>query len=164
MYPHWIVISRFVSQWYTLPTFVIAMLIAVLELWYLASKLHRHIHFTLGANALYASALCVVLTLCIPYTGSATHKDMHNLITLLFVLFAASGFALIAKQLRSRILGMQSGVLFAICVLELVFLARHTAHPVYSWVWPVLELSGIAMLIAALYIIAATVDRKTKVI
>lgn len=142
VYPHWVTLSHFAAQWYTLLPFVLAMLIAMAELWYVGSQLHRHSDLRVGANALYASAVCAGLLLLIPYMGKAYQKDAHDLIALFFVLFAASGFGLIARRLRNHLLGSLSMVLFMICVLELIFLARYKLHPVYPWVWTALELTA----------------------
>jgi hypothetical protein len=163
LYPHWITLSDFVGRWYTLILFVIAMLIAILELWYLGRELRRHPHFQAGANTLYVSAVCACLILCVPYTGSAPQKDIHDAIGVLFVIFAASGFALIAKRLRNYPLGSLSGLMFGLCVLELIFLARYKAHPVHAWAWTVMELTGIAMMMAALYIIGGILEKEAQI-
>lgn len=160
--PHWVTLSQFAAQWYTLVPFVFAMLIAMLELGYIANRLRRHGRLNAGANALYASAVFVALVVCVPYMGSAAHKDLHDIFALLFALSAAFGFASIAKQLKNYALGALSGVMFGICILELVFLARYKAHPVYPWVWTVLELAAIAALIAALTITAKILEPKAK--
>lgn len=160
IYPHWVTLSHFASQWYTLLPFAFAMIIAMLELWYLCSRLHKYANYRLSANALYASAVSAGLILCVPYKYGATQKDTHNFIALLFVLFAASGFTSIARRMRSYTLGALSGILFVICVLELIFLDRYKSHPVHPWVWTVLELSGILALIAALNIIAEVLEQK----
>jgi hypothetical protein len=162
MFPHWVTLSHFVSQWYTLIPFAFAMLIAIFELWYLGARLHRNSNLRLGANALYSSAVCAALILCVPYTGRAIQKDIHNIFALLFVLFAALGFASIAKRSRHYTLGSLSGTLLIICVLEIIFLVRYKAHPVSPWVWTILELSGIAALIIALYIIAEILEQKRR--
>ncbi|HSX35458.1 MAG TPA: hypothetical protein VLH84_00825 [Patescibacteria group bacterium] len=94
--------------------------------------------------------------------GAAVQKDIHDIVALLFGLAAACGFAAIAKQWRNYALGTLSGLLFGICVLEVIFLARYKAHPVYPWVWTVLELIAVASLSAALYITAGFLERKTK--
>src|ERR1700733_1470367 len=108
--PHWVTFSHFASHWYTLVLFVIAMCVALLELWYISNKLRQYPSLSLGANALGASAVCIALILCIPYIGTSTQKSIHNLVTLLFVLFAAFGFASIAKVLRSHILATSGSV------------------------------------------------------
>lgn len=162
LYPHWITLSDFAERWYTLIPFVLAMLVAILELWYLGHRLNRYPHFRLGAIALYASAFCACLILCVPYMGSAPQKDVHDIIALLFVVFAASGFVSIAKRLRNYPLGSLSGLMFTLCVLELIFLARYKAHPVYAWVWTVMELTGIAMMMAALYVIGGVLEKEAK--
>jgi predicted membrane protein len=104
----------------------------------------------------------VGLVACIPYTGAAIQKDMHDIVALLFALSAVVGFAFIAKRLQNYTLGSLSGTMFGVCVLELIFLARYKAHPVQSWVWTVLELAAIASLIAALGITVKTLEQKTK--
>lgn len=157
IYPHWLTLSHFAEHWYTLIPFAIAMLVAVLELWYLGGRLRQSLHLGTGANALQASAVCAALVVCIPYT---VNKALHNIVALLFVLLAAFGFAVVAKQLRQYTLGMLSATLVVICVLELTFLARYNAHPVYPWVWVVLELAAIALLVIALYVIAVILERK----
>ena len=156
IYPHWLTLSHFAEHWYTLIPFAIAMLIAVLELWYLGGRLRQYLHLGAGANALRASAVCAALVVCIPYT---VNKALHNIVALLFVLLAAFGFAVIAKQLRQYALGMLSAALVIICVLELVFLARYNAHPVYPWVWVALEMTAIVLLTVALYTIAVILER-----
>src|SRR5581483_6574315 len=95
LYPHWVTFSHFATQWYTFIPFTFAMLIAMTELWYLSDRLHGLNELKMGANALRASAVCAGLILCVPYVGNATQKGVHDLITLLFVLFAAFGFAFI---------------------------------------------------------------------
>jgi len=161
LYPHWVTLSSFALHWYTLTPFILAMLIAMAELWYVAAKLRRS-GLTLGANALYVSGTFIGLVVCIPYVGSAIQKDIHDIVALVFALSAALGFAVIAKPLRSYILGTLSGVMFGICALELVFLARYKAHPVHAWVWTVLELIAIASLIAAIDSTVTALERKTK--
>lgn len=160
MYPHWVTLSGFATQWYTLVPFVFAMLIAVLELGIIATQLHRHNRLVIGANALYTSAVFVGFVVCIPYLGSAVQKDIHDAAALLFALSAAFGFACIARQLRNYVLGALSGVLCGVCTLELVFLARYSEHPVRPWVWTVLELTAIASLIAALDVTAQVLEPK----
>jgi hypothetical protein len=159
LYPHWVTMSHFAEHWYTLIPFVVAMLIAMLELAYIATQLHHHGGVVTGANAFYASAAFIALVICIPYLGSATQKDLHNLVALLFALSAAFGFVMVAKGLRNYVIGTLSGAIFIICLLELVFLARYKAHPVYTWVWTVLELAATAALIIGLDAIAVIIGR-----
>lgn len=160
LHPHWVTLSGFASRWYTLIPFVLAMFIAMFELWYVAARLRKYGRLTAAANALYVSAVCIGLVVCIPYAGTAIQKDIHNIVALVFALSAAFGFAVIAKRLGNYILGMLSGTMFGICVLELVFLARYEAHPVRPWVWTVLELVAIASLIAAIDVAVTLLGKK----
>lgn len=162
VYPHWVTLSDFAAQWYTLIPFTFAMVIAMLELWYIAAQLRQHGRLATGAVALYTSAIFVGLVVCIPYRGSAAQKDIHDATALLFALSAAFGFASMARRLRNYMLGMLSGALFGICALELIFLARYNTHPVRPWVWTMLEVAAIASLIAALDITAKILDSKSK--
>lgn len=157
LYPHWVTLSHFAQQWNTLVLFVFAMLVAMFELAYVAVKVRSR--SPLAAGFLYASAACLGLVVCVPYLGSATQKDLHDLFALLFALCAGAGFAVLAKRLRSVALGTLSGMIFAICLLELMFLANYAAHPVQPWVWTVLELGAIASLVAGLDVVVA-VDKK----
>lgn len=159
LYPHWVTFSDFVGHWYTLLPFVFAMLIAIAELWYIGFALHRQPHLRGGSYALYASAACAMLIVCIPYAGTATQKDIHKLVALLFALFAAIGFVMVAKRTRSLLLATLGFAVFGLCVLELIFLVRYKTHPVYPWVWSVLELGGTASLIAALYTTAKILEK-----
>lgn len=154
LYPHWITLSDFALRWYTLIPFIIAMFIAMFELWYIGTGLHKHSHLKAGASALDASTVCTVLILCIPYMGGAVQKDIHDAVAVLFVIFAAVGFALVAKRTRYYSLGWLSGGMFGLCALELIFLARYKEHPVYPWVWTVMELAGVAMMMVALNVVA----------
>lgn len=129
------------------------MLIAILELWYVGSRLHRHSQLRTSAVLLHTSAVFAFLIVCVPYLGSASQKDAHDILAMLFVVFAASGFVSVAKHSRHYTLGLLGGLMFGLCVLEAIFLARYKAHPVYSWVWTIMELAGIATMMAALYII-----------
>jgi len=54
LHPHWATLSGFAARWYTLIPFVLAMGIAMFELWYVATRLHKHGHLTTAAN-LYGS-------------------------------------------------------------------------------------------------------------
>jgi hypothetical protein len=162
LYPHWVTLSGFVHHWYTLIPFVLAMLIAILELWYVGTGLYRHVRLRTSAVLLYASAISACLILCIPYTASALEKDVHDAIAMLFVVLAASGFISIATNLRHHLVGVLGGLMFGLCILEAVFLARYQAHPVYSWVWTVMELAGIATMMVALYIIGGMIESNFK--
>jgi hypothetical protein len=162
LYPHWITLSDFVHHWYTLIPFVLAMLIAILELWYVGNRLYRHVQLRTSAVLLYASAISACLILCVPYTGSALEKDLHDAIGMLLVVLAASGFIAIARSLRHYLVGILGGLMFSLCILEAVFLARYKAHPVYSWVWTVMELAGIVTIMVALYIIGGIIETKSK--
>jgi len=78
----------------------------------------------------------------------------------MFVLLGALGVALIAKHLKHVLLGVISATMIAICILELVLLARFNAHPVDAWVWTILQLILTPLLIYALYVIAGTLEQK----
>lgn len=157
--PHWGALSHFAEHWYTFIPFALAMSIAVFELVYAATLLRRINGMNLGSNALYASAGFMALVVCIPFLGSPLQKDIHDLVALLFALSVVFGFAAIARRLQNYILAVLSGLLFAICVLEIVFLARYNAHPVQPWVWTVLELGAIVLLVIGLDVIATVVGR-----
>jgi hypothetical protein len=160
LYPHWVTLSDFVHHWYTLIPFVLAMFIAILELGYVGSRLYRHVQFRISNVLLYASAISACLILCIPYTGSALEKDLHDAIGMLFVILAASGFISIAKNLRQYGVGILGGLMFGLCILEAVFLARYKTHPVYSWVWTVMELIGIATMMVTLFIVGGIIEAR----
>lgn len=159
MSPHWGALSHFAEHWYTFIPFALAMTTAIFELIYAANLLRTIGGITAGSNALYAGAGFMALVVCIPFLGSPLQKDIHDLVALLFALSVVFGFAAIAKRLRNYILAALSGLLFAICVLELVFLARYNTHPVQPWVWTVLELGAIVSLVSGLDVIAAIVGR-----
>lgn len=158
--PHWGALSHFAEHWYTFIPFAAAMVIAIFELIYAANLLRRPGGITTGSNALYASAGFMTLVVCIPFLGSPLQKDIHDLVALLFALSVVFGFAAIAKRLRNITLAVLSGLLLAICVLELVFLARYNVHPVRPWVWTILELGAIVILIVGLDVIAVIVSRQ----
>lgn len=157
--PHWGALSHFAEHWYTFIPFAVAMIIAILELVYAAILLRQTLGMATGANALYMSAGFMALVVCIPFLGSPLQKDIHDLVALLFALSVVFGFAAIAKRLKNYMLATLSGLLLAICVLELVFLARYNAHPVQPWVWTALELGTIVLLIMGLDAIATVVSR-----
>jgi|GEM_PF-1051726 len=157
--PHWGALSHFAEHWYTFIPFAAAMGVAIFELIYAANLLRKLGGITTGSNALYASAGFMTLVVCVPFLGSPLQKDIHDLAALLFALSVIVGFAAIAKRLRNYILAILSGLLFAICVLELILLARYNTHPVQSWVWTALELGAIVLLVAGLDVLAATVSR-----
>jgi hypothetical protein len=160
--PHWLTFSHFAAQWYTLIPFVIAMMTCAFLLWGIGWELRQHNELYIGGNALRASAIGAILIVCIPYTGSMAQKNLHNSITLLFVLLAAFGIAWSGKQLRNYTLGAMSGALLGICILELIFLARFDTHPVRSWVWVVLQLAATLLLILGLYIIAEKLEQESR--
>ncbi len=161
LYPHWVTFSLFAGQWYTLPFFIVAMLITMLQLWYISAKLRQQVQLRFGGTVMRASAICVILVICIPYRGGLTQKSIHNAAVLLFVLLAALSLIRLAKPLHSITLGVMSGALVALCVLELVFLARYNMHPVYPWVWVVLQVIVTAILMLALYVIALRLEQKS---
>lgn len=157
--PHWGALSHFAEHWYTFILFAAAMIIAILELVYAAILLRQTLGMATGANVLYMSAGLMALVVCVPFLGSPLQKDIHDLVALLFALSVVFGFAVIAKRLKNHMLATLSGLLLAICILELVFLARYTAHPVQPWAWTVLELGAIVLLIVGLDVIATVVSR-----
>jgi hypothetical protein len=161
LYPHWVTLSDFASMRATMLLYVFAMLVATAEIYYLGSKLRRNPRLKFGANTLCASAIFAGLIVCVPYTGSNVQKDIHDAAALFFVLFAATGFASIANQLRNYVLAAMSGVIFALCILELLFLSRNKLNPTQPWLWTILELTGIAALVAAMYILAGVLESKS---
>ncbi len=156
MSPHWGALSHFAEHWYTFIPFAVAMIIAMLELVYAATLLRQAGGLAVGSNTLYASAGFMALVVCIPFRGSPLQKDLHDLVALLFALSIVFGFAVVAKLLRNYMLAMLSVLLFVICILELVFLARYSTDPVQPWVWTILELGAILLLVAGLDVIAIT--------
>jgi hypothetical protein len=160
LYPHWVTFSHFATQWYTLVPFIIAIATCTTLLWSVGSKLRQFTPLRSGGTALMASAISAVFIICIPYTGAATQKSIHNTAVLLFVLLAALGIAIIAKRLRQAALGLISATLIGICILELILLAHYNEHPVRPWVWVVLQLILTPLMITALYIIAHVLERR----
>jgi hypothetical protein len=138
------------------------MIIATLELWYVGARLYRHVRLRTSASLLYASAISACLILCVPYTGSALEKDLHDAIAMLLVVLAASAFISIARNLRQYLVGILGELMFGLCILEAIFLARYKAHPVYSWVWTVIELAGIVTIMVVLYIIGGIIENNPK--
>ena len=96
----------------------------------------------------------------IPYRGSSTQIALHNLAALLFVVFAAGGLAWLARKLRDIMLGFFAVLQIGVCVLELIFLARFDQHPVYPWVWVVLQLLVTAILLLSLLRIFLTLEKR----
>jgi len=138
-YPHWVTFSHLALQLYTLPFFLAAMAITIFLLWHTGKRLKaQELHK--ASVALYSSAVCVALVVLIPYKGSDAQIAIHNLAALLFVLFAAGGLAWLAQKLRDRVLGAAAAFQIGTCILELIFLIRFSQHPVYDWVWVVLQL------------------------
>lgn len=134
------------------------MLICAVLLWRIGSELRRHAQLYKGGTALLASAASAILIICIPYTGSLTQKTVHDIIVLLFVLFAAFGIGWVGRQLKNYGMVTVSGTLLGICLLELIFIARFDTNPVYPWVWVVLQLGATLLLILGMYIIADKLD------
>lgn len=160
LYPHWVTFSHFANRWYTFIPFAIAIGTCGLLLWKVGSELRRHANLRSGGTVLIASAVSASLILCVPYAGSSIQKDIHNMIALLFVLLAACGLAITAKRWRFVILGVISGALVGICVIELTLLARYVEHPVSPWIWTVLQLILTPLIIVALYTIAHELERR----
>lgn len=160
LYPHWVTFSHFANRWYTFIPFLIAIGVCSLLLWQTGKALRRQAELRAGGTLLVTSAVCAIFIICVPYAGSSSQKDMHNIIVLLFVLLAASGIAMTAKRLRSLSLATISAAQIGICALELTLLARLNVQPVSEWVWVVLQLILTPLTIAALYIIASELERR----
>jgi hypothetical protein len=107
---------------------------------------------------MYTSAICIGLVVLIPYKGSSTQIALHNLAALLFIIFAAGGLAWLARKLHDIVLGLSAALQIGICILELIFLARFNQHPVYSWVWVVLQLLVTFLLLLSLLRIFSTLE------
>lgn len=149
LYPHWVTFSHLALQAYTLPFFLLAMGTTIFLLLHTGRKLRAQELHKAGI-ALYTSALCIGLVVLIPYKGSETQIAVHNLAALLFVVFAAGGLAWLARKLRDKVLGAAAFLQIGTCILELVFLARFNQHPVYPWVWVVLQLFVTLVLLLSL--------------
>lgn len=160
-YPHWVTFSHLALQAYTLPFFLFAMgatlfLLAHTGRRLRAQELHR------AGIAMYLSAMCIGFVVLIPYKGGDAQVALHNLAALLFVIFAATGLAWLARKLHDAILGLSAALQFGICALELTFLARFNQHPVYSWVWVVLQLFVTFLLLLSLLRIFSTLKKLKK--
>jgi len=157
LYPHWETFSHLALQTYTLPFFLLAMGATIFLLTHTGRRLKAQELHKAGIT-MYMSAICVGLVVLIPYRGSNTQIALHNLAALLFVIFAATGLAWLARKLRDVILGFSAALQFGICALELVFLARFNEHPVYPWVWVVLQLLVTFLLLLSLLRIFSTLE------
>lgn len=160
-YPHWVTFSHLALQAYTLPFFLLAMGITIFLLAHTGRRLKaRELHK--AGVAMYMSAVCIGLVVLIPYRGSDTQIAIHNLAALLFVLFAATGLVWLAQKLRDKALGIASALQFGTCILELIFLARFDQHPVYPWVWVVLQLLVTVVLLLSLLRIFSRLEESSK--
>lgn len=159
LYPHWVTFSHLALQAYTLPFFLLAMAATIFLLWHTGRRLKAQELHKAGI-AMYISAACMAFVILIPYKGSDTQIALHNLAALLFVLFAAGGLAWLARKLRDAALGISAALQFGTCILELVFLARFNQHPVYSWVWVVLQLFVTFLLLLSLLRIFSTLEKR----
>jgi len=159
LYPHWVTFSHLALQAYTLPFFLLAMAATIFLLWHTGRRLKAQELHKAGV-AMYISAACMALVVLIPYRGSETQIALHNLAALLFVLFAAGGLAWLARKLRDIVLGISAALQFGACVLELIFLARFNQHPVYPWVWVVLQLFVTFLLLLSLLRIFSTLQKR----
>ena len=162
LYPHWVTLSHFAEQWYTLIPYTAAMVVALAELGYVAHLLRQCGSLIASSNMLYASTCFIALVICIPYLGTPLQKDIHNIVALAFAVSATVGFAILAKRIANVTLWMLSSLIFGICILEVFFLARYAMHPVYPWVWTVLELTAIALLIISLDVITVVLRKTTQ--
>lgn len=161
LYPHWVTFSHLALQAYTLPFFLLAMGVTIFLLSHTGKRLRAQALHKAGVT-MYLSAACVGLVVLIPYRGSDTQIAIHNLAALLFVLFAASGLVWLAKKLHDVALGIAAALQFGICVLELIFLMRFDQHPVYPWVWVVLQLLVTVVLLTSLLRIFSTLEKLKK--
>ena len=159
LYPHWVTFSHLALQAYTLPFFLFAMGTTIFLLWHTGKRLRAQELHKAGI-AMYTSAACIGIVVLIPYRGSSTQIALHNLAALLFVIFAAGGLAWLARKLRDIMLGFFAVLQIGVCVLELIFLARFDQHPVYPWVWVVLQLLVTAILLLSLLRIFLTLEKR----
>lgn len=159
LYPHWETFSHLALQAYTLPFFLLAMGITIFLLSHTGRRLRAQQLHKAGVT-MYMSAICIGLVVLIPYRGSNTQIALHNLAALLFVIFAATGLAWLARKLRDSMLGLSAALQFGICALELVFLARFDQHPVYPWVWVVLQLLVTFLLLLSLFRIFSILEKR----
>ena len=157
-YPHWVTFSHLALQAYTLPFFLLAMGATIFLLWHTGKRLRAQELHKAGI-AMYTSALCIGLVVLIPYTGSTTQIALHNLAALLFVVIAAGGLIWLAQKLRDVMLGSSAALQIGICILELIFLARFNQHPVYPWVWVVLQLLVTFLLLLSLLRIFSILEK-----
>lgn len=157
-HPHWVTFSHLALQAYTLPFFLLAMGITVFLLWHTGRRLRAQDLHKAGI-AMYTSAACIGLVVLIPYAGSQTQIALHNLAALLFVLFAASGLAWLARKLHDNLLGVSAILQFGACILELIFLTRFDQHPVDPWVWVILQLFVTLLLLLSLLRIFSTLEK-----
>lgn len=161
LYPHWVTFSHLALQAYTLPFFLLAMFATIFLLWHTGKRLKAQELHKAGV-AMYISAVCMAFVVLIPYKGSETQIALHNLAALLFVLFAAGGLAWLARKLRDAALGISAALQFGTCILELIFLARFNQHPVYPWVWVVLQLFVTFLLLLSLLRIFSTLEKRNS--
>ncbi len=158
-YPHWVTFSHLALQAYTLPFFLVAMAITIFLLGHTGKRLRAQQLHKAG-TAMYISALCVALVVLIPYRGSDTQIALHNLAALLFVVCAAGSLVWLAHKLQDKMLGVAAVLQFCICALELIFLVRFEQHPVYPWVWVVLQLLVTFILLLSLLRIFSTLEKR----
>lgn len=149
LHPHWVTFSHLALQAYTLPFFLLAMGVTIFLLQHAGRRLRAQELHKAGI-AMYASAICVGFVVIIPYRGGETQIALHNLAALLFIVCAASGLVWLARRLHDVILGSAAALQLGICTLELIFLARFEQHPVYPWVWVVLQLLVTLILLLSL--------------
>lgn len=159
LYPHWVTFSHLALQAYTLPFFLLAMAATIFLLWHTGRRLRAQELHKAGM-AMYISAACMGLVVLVPYRGSDTQIALHNLAALLFVIFAASGLVWLARKLHDTALGIAAGLQFGTCILELIFLARFNQHPVYPWVWVVLQLFVTFVLLLSLLRIFSALQKR----
>ena len=158
-YPHWKTFSHLALQAYTLPFFLLAMGVTIFLLAHTGRRLRAQELHKAGIT-MYISAMCIGLVVLIPYKGTNTQLALHNLAALLFVIFAATGLAWLALKLRDVMLGISAVLQFGICALELVFLARFSEHPVYPWVWVILQLLVTFLLLLSLLRIFSVLEKR----
>lgn len=158
-YPHWVTFSHLALQFYTLPFFLLAMGTTIFLLWHTGKRLRAQELHKAGI-ALYISAVCVGFVIVIPYTGSEAQIAIHNLAALLFVVFAAGGLAWLARKLHDAVLGLAASLQIVTCILELIFLVRFNQHPVYPWVWLVLQLFVTGVLMLSLLRIFSVLEKR----
>jgi len=158
LYPHWVTFSHLALQAYTLPFFLLAMGITIFLLAHTGRRLKAQALHKAGV-ALYTSAAYIGLVVLVPYRGSDTQIALHNIAALLFVVFAAAGLAWLARKLGDAVLGLSAALQIGVCILELIFLARFSQHPVYPWVWVVLQLLVTFLLLLSLLRIFSILEK-----